>query len=138
VAEPAKVIAAFGLAHRKSPLSQLAVLIPYLLRPDPRHDFLSIVEAIAEQAKRADLKIWKRHIDGMQRIAGIGIADSLRGKFEHHVQRHAVANRIAVNAKLDAELGADRSPPSDSHTVTLTDVTPLHRERFSTPTYVTA
>ena len=43
----------------------------------------------------------------MHRIAGIRIADSLRGKVEHHVQRHAVANRIAVNAKLDAELGAD-------------------------------
>jgi hypothetical protein len=98
------VIAVFGPTHRKGPLSQLAVLIPYLLRPDPWHDFPSIVEATAEQAKRADLQVWKRHIDGMQRIR---IADSLRGKFEHHVQRHAVANRIAVKAKLDAELGAD-------------------------------
>jgi hypothetical protein len=107
VPELAKSIAAFRLAHRKGPLSQHAVLIPDLLRPDPRHDFPSIVEAIAEQAKRPDLQVGKGYIGGMHRIAGIRIADSPRGKLEHHVQRHAVANRIALEAKLDAELGAD-------------------------------
>ena len=43
----------------------------------------------------------------MHHIAGIRIADSLRRKVQHQVQRHALANRIAVNAKLDTELGAD-------------------------------
>jgi hypothetical protein len=107
VPEPAKSIAAFRSTHRKRPLGQHAVLIPDLLRPDPRNDFPGIVEAVAQQAKGSDLQVGKGDIGGMHDIAGIRIADPLRGKVQHHVQRHAVANRIAVNAKLDAELGAD-------------------------------
>ena len=93
--------------HRKDPLSQHAILIPDLLRPDARHDLPSMVEAIAEQAKRPDLQVGKRYIGGIHRSAGILIADSLWGKLQHHVQCHAVPNRIALKAKLDAELGAD-------------------------------
>jgi hypothetical protein len=107
VPEPAKSVAAFGLAHREGPLGQHAVLIPDLLRPNSRHDLPSIVEAIAEQAKRPDLQVGKGYVGGMHRSAGIRIADSLPGKLEHHVQCHGVPNGIALKAKLDAELGAD-------------------------------
>ena len=107
VPEPAKSIAAFRLAYRKDPLSQHAVLIPDLLCPDPRQDLPSIVEAIAEQAKRPDLQVGKGDLGGLHRTAGIRIAHSVRGKVDHHVQRHAIANRIAVDAKLNSELSAD-------------------------------
>src|SRR5262249_1994933 len=97
----------FRLAHREGPLSQHAVLIPDLRRPDARHDLPGVVEAVAKQAKRADLQIGKSDIGSVHHIAGIRIADTLRREVQDQVRRHAVANRITVNAKLDAELGAD-------------------------------
>ena len=85
------------------------VLVPDLLLPDAGYDFPRVVEAVAEQAERADFHVRKGNVGCMHRVAGIRIADALRRECEHEVERHVVAGWGAVDAELDAELRSDFS-----------------------------